>query len=181
MARERNYSWFADKPPSSCCEWHDRVRVWLCIETLCIKLYTEECETYRIIEYSKLEGTHKDHQVQLLALHSTSQSQTICLQVSSTCFLNSALWCHEHLLGEPAPVPNHSGEEPFHDIQPEPPVSQLHAVPSGSISVTRKRSALPLHSCFWETHRLPCSLPSAFSALDWTNQETSALLTPLAL
>ena len=73
MARERNYSWFADKPPSSCCEWHDRVRVWLCFETLCIKLYTEECETYRIIEYSKLEGTHKDHQVQLLALHSTNQ------------------------------------------------------------------------------------------------------------
>lgn len=33
----------------------------------------------RIKDYPKLEGTHKDHQFQLLALHRTSQNPTLCL------------------------------------------------------------------------------------------------------
>lgn len=41
---------------------------------------------HRITEYAELEGTHKDHQVQLLALH---RIITPCaLRVLSKCFLN---------------------------------------------------------------------------------------------
>ncbi|GAB0194069.1 myocardial zonula adherens protein [Grus japonensis] len=43
--------------------------------------------------------------------------------------------CCDHFPGEPVPVPNHPlGEEPFPDIQPKPPLSQLHAIPLGSIT-----------------------------------------------
>jgi len=41
---------------------------------------------------------------------------------------------HDCCLGEPVPVPSHSlSEPPFPNPQPEPPLIQLHAVPSGPI------------------------------------------------
>lgn len=40
--------------------------------------------------------------------------------------------CHDHCLGEPAPVPDHPlSEESFPNTQLESPLLQLHAVPSG--------------------------------------------------
>ena len=40
---------------------------------------------HRIIEYAELEGTFKDHQIQLLALHRTiPKSHTMCLRALST-------------------------------------------------------------------------------------------------
>lgn len=40
MAREGKHFGFTWKSPSSCCERHDRVRVWLHMQTLRIKVYT---------------------------------------------------------------------------------------------------------------------------------------------
>lgn len=44
---------------------------------------------HTIIEHPKLEGTHKDHWVQCLVPHKTTQNQTTCLKVLSKCFLHS--------------------------------------------------------------------------------------------
>ena len=57
------------------------------------------------------------------------------------------LWqtrCCGHCPGEPVPVLNHPlGEEPFPNIQPEPPLMQLHAVPLGPVAVPREQSSAP--------------------------------------
>lgn len=48
---------------------------------------------YTIIEseYPGLEGTRKDHRIQLLISHRTTQKSD-CLRVLSKCFLNSCSW-----------------------------------------------------------------------------------------
>ncbi|KAJ7404307.1 hypothetical protein WISP_146122 [Willisornis vidua] len=44
-------------------------------------------------------------------------------------------WCCGHFPGKPIPMPSHLlGEKPFPDIQPKPPLTQLHAIPSSPIS-----------------------------------------------
>lgn len=42
----------------------------------------------RIIEHPRLEGTHKNHRIQLLAAHRSTQ--TLCLSMLSEIFLNSS-------------------------------------------------------------------------------------------
>lgn len=42
----------------------------------------------RIIEHPRLEGTHKNHRIQLLAAHRSTQ--TLCLSILSEIFLNSS-------------------------------------------------------------------------------------------
>lgn len=84
---------------------------------------------YRILEYLELEGTHKDNQVQLLALHRTTQKSNYMAECIVQMFLE--YWqaqCGDYCLGEPVPMPEHPlSEEPFPKIQPEPPLLQLHA------------------------------------------------------
>ena len=58
------------------------------------------------------------------------------------------LWqaqCHDQCSGEPVPHPLSSIEESFPDIQPKPSLSQLHAIPSGSIA-RHQRKGLHLAS-----------------------------------
>ena len=43
-------------------------------------------------------------------------------------------WHRDYLLGEPVPVLHHPlGEEPFPNVQPNPPLAYLPAIPLGSI------------------------------------------------
>jgi len=51
-------------------------------------------------------------------------------------------WCHYHCSGEP--VPGSIGEEHFSDIEPEPSLSEFHAIPLDSIAVTRERRSAPV-------------------------------------
>ncbi|KAM4793343.1 uncharacterized protein ACIQIH_013099 isoform 1-T2 [Cyanocitta cristata] len=44
-------------------------------------------------------------------------------------------WGCEHFPGEPVPVPNHPlSEEPFRNVQPKPPLTQLQTIPSGPVT-----------------------------------------------
>lgn len=51
MAGKRNHSWFPEEPPSSCRERHDRVRVWLYIQTLTHKKmqHVQHLENVRVV------------------------------------------------------------------------------------------------------------------------------------
>ena len=57
-------------------------------------------------------------------------------------------WCCDCLPGELVSVPdNPMSEEYFFDIKPDPPLTQLHAVPLSPVTVTRElKSVLP--RCF---------------------------------
>lgn len=63
---------------------------------------------HRITKYPKLKATHKDHWVELLALHRViPNSHPMCprvlpLECRQAC-------CHDHLPGEPVPGSNHPG------------------------------------------------------------------------
>jgi len=46
-----------------------------------------------------------------------------------------AAWGCAHCPGDAVPCPLPSGEEPFPNAQPDPPLTQLHAVPSGPVTV----------------------------------------------
>ena len=88
-----------------------------------------------LIENPKLEGTHKDNWVQLLAPHRTTQKlDHITKSIFQTLLeLQQTLSC-KHYPGESVPVPSHVlSEEPFCFIQPEP-LSQFHAILLGSIT-----------------------------------------------
>jgi len=84
--------------------------------------YIINSQNHRIIEYPELDGTLKDHWIQLLALHTTTQKSD---HISSS-FVQTLLelWqaqCHDRFPGDPVPVPDHPlSEVPFPDIQPEP-------------------------------------------------------------
>ena len=82
---------------------------------------------HRIIEYPELEGTLKDHQVQLLTPHRSIQVQgdeTKCTVQSLLKF--SQARCSDHFPGEPVPVCNHPlCEEPPPDVKPKFPLPQL--------------------------------------------------------
>jgi len=41
--------------------------------------------------------------------------------------------------GDPVSMPSHSLEEILPNTQPDPPLTQLHAFPSGPAAVTRKK------------------------------------------
>lgn len=75
-----------------------------------------------IIEYTKLEGTHMDHQIQLLATHRIPQkSHRMSESIVQTLLELQHAQCCEHFPGENVPVPQHPpDEEPSPDIQPEP-------------------------------------------------------------
>uniref|UniRef100_A0A8C0A178 Inositol 1,4,5-trisphosphate receptor n=1 Tax=Anas zonorhyncha TaxID=75864 RepID=A0A8C0A178_9AVES len=52
--------------------------------------------------------------------------------------------CRDHCPGELVPVPDHPlGAEPFPNPQPDPPLSQFHAVPLGPVTVPREQSSAP--------------------------------------
>jgi len=63
--------------------------------------------------------------------------------------------CHDHGLGEPAPVPDHPlSEEPFPDIQPDSPLLQLYVIPMIlSLSPEKGDQCLPLCSPLRRNHR----------------------------
>ena len=90
----------------------------------------------RVIEYPKLEGPHKDHKVQPLA---TQQGYPKSDHTSEN-FVQTLLelyqaQCHDHFPREALPQPNHLlGEESFPNTQPDPPLLQLHAIRSGSVT-----------------------------------------------
>ncbi|GAB0184693.1 hypothetical protein GRJ2_000934600 [Grus japonensis] len=114
----------------------DRVRQWASKDTM----------NHRIIEYPELEGTHKDHQSNSWLHTGPAESEQMTESIIQTLLeLSQARRC-DHFPGEPVPVPNHPlSEEPFPDIQPKPPPSQLHSIPSGSITGHQRKeiSACP--------------------------------------
>ena len=75
--------------------------------------------------------------------------------------------------GQPVPVPDHPLVKDLSLTPTCPPLTQLHAIPSGSAAVTELSTAppLPVRSC-----RFPWALPSACFALGWTNKVTSGTL-----
>jgi len=84
----------------------------------------------RIIDYSKLEGTHKDHQFQFLAPHRTiKKSDHMHENVVQTIL---ELW----QLSAHCPLAQTLSLTPF----PAPPLTHLHAVPSGPVAVTQSRA-----------------------------------------
>ena len=80
---------------------------------------------HRIIKYLELEGTQKGHQVQFLTPHRTTQnSNSMSESVFQTLLELQQAQCHDHCPGEPIPQPHYPlSEEPFPDIQPEPPIT----------------------------------------------------------
>lgn len=72
---------------------------------------------HTITEYPELEGTCKDQQVQLLALHRASPRVTTCaLRALSALVLWETVLAHNHLLGE---------------VFSKPPLTQVQAVALG--------------------------------------------------
>jgi len=125
---------------------------------------------HRITENPKWEGIHKDHWVQLLPPHRTTQksgrmSKCAVQMLHELCQAQ----CHNHFSKEAVPVPNHPlSEEPFPNIQPDP----HHSLGFYCWSSERGYQILPLHHLSWGSCRLWC-LPSTSSSLSWTNQGTS--------
>jgi len=63
-----------------------------------------------------------DHCVHLLALHMTTQSDHMCESTVQMLLELMQGQCSDHFPEETVPVSDHPlGEEPFPDIQPEPP------------------------------------------------------------
>ena len=91
-----------------------------------------------------MEGIHKGCQVQLLAPHRTTQKSDHKTESAVQMLLE--LWqvqCHDHCPEEPVSVPDHPlGEEPFPGTYPEPPLSQLHVIPLGTITVAARERRL---------------------------------------
>lgn len=103
----------------------------------------------KIIKYPELEDIHKNHEVQLLSLHSTSQKSNHTSEnvVQMLLELQQA-WCPDHFPGEHVPVPYQPlGEGSFPNMQSEPPLTQLHAIPLMILPLdsptNEKRSAPP--------------------------------------
>jgi len=78
-------------------------------------LCTSPSRWHRITEYQKLEETHKDHLVELLASHRVTQKSDYMSESAGQMLLE--LWQLDHFPGEAVPEPKHPlGEEPFPDI-----------------------------------------------------------------
>lgn len=120
----------------------------------------------RITQYPMLDGTFKDH-FQPLALHSTTQNSNPISEIA----------IQNHCPGEPVPCSSPSGEELFPNIQCDPPLTQLHVISSGPVTVTECRahhcSSIPCEEMYAAVRPLLSS-----SALGWANQGTSAPHTP---
>ena len=84
----------------------------------------------RIIEYPKLEGTYKDHQVQPLTPQRTVQMLLQLRELRAVPTVLGRLFrAHHHLVQTLSLTPF-----------PAPPLTQLHAVPSGPVAVTGSRA-----------------------------------------
>jgi len=95
-------------------------------EVVCLPPYNQR------IVYSESEETHEDHQLQLLAPHRTTQNTSPVSENIVQMFL--------------CPCPPHSVEE-LPNPQPDPPLAQLHNLPSGPVTVPIEQSSvLPLRS-----------------------------------
>lgn len=90
---------------------------------------------------------------QLLALCSTPQeSHHVPERVVKILRDLCQAWRCDHFPEEPVPVLNHSlGDGPFLNIQPKPPLIQLHAVSLSPVSghETEEISMCPSASFFW--------------------------------
>lgn len=117
----------------------------------------------RILEHPELEGNRKDHRVQLLTPHRTTQKKikkkikpTAESGAPTVLELHQA-WCHEHIPGEPVAVPSRPlGEEPFPNTQPE------------TLDLAEGKAVAPgedHHS--WE-HSWDPQLAAPSAALSWT-------------
>lgn len=63
--------------------WTDIIWAYALFPLVTIRIHISWLHTaffHRIAEYTKLEGTHRDHWVQLLVSHSTTQLQPLCLR-----------------------------------------------------------------------------------------------------
>jgi len=79
-----------------------------------------------------VEGTHKDHWVQPWAPHHQKNRPCVWDHYPDASW-TLIDWSHDHFPGQPVPCPWPSGEERLPNTQPDPPLMQLHAIPSGSI------------------------------------------------
>jgi len=110
---------------------------------------------YRIIQYPQLEGTHKDHWVQLWAPHRTTQNPTPMPKSTVKMLL---------ALQQLKPMPTALLVQNLSLTPTWPSLTQLHAVLSGPVAVIREISSAPLLP--HEELQPPWGFPSASSALN---------------
>ena len=139
----------------------------------------------RITEHPKLEGTHKDHQVQVPAPFSTTQnpnpmSESKCPNAPRT---PAAQGC-AHCPGQPVPCPLPSGADPFPDpLLPLPWHSSMPFPQALSLSQRAELSApalLPVRSCGHHeaSPQLLCSRPNKSRGLSCCSHFLSSRLSP---
>lgn len=86
------------------------------------------CYNQRIVEYAGLEGTHQDHRVQLLSLHSTIPEshpvpESIVQMLPDLCQAGAV----SPALGSCSSAQTPLDKKLFPDTQLKPPLAQLHA------------------------------------------------------
>ena len=123
------------------CGW-----IWLKKEFKISTLQKKSICIHRIIEYPKLKGTHKGHGAQPLAPHNTIQnSNPMVWEHCPNTPWALAGWGSDHCSGQllHAHCPLGKNVSPAHPL--DPPLTQLHSVPLGPVTVIReRRSTLPL-------------------------------------
>ena len=109
----------------------------------------KKCMWFKELEYPKLEGTHKDHRVQLLAPQSTTPNSNP--YVWKHCPNASSARGDAHSPGQPVPCPLQKGAEPFpHSQLPLHWHSSMPFPRALSLSQRAELSAappLPVRSC----------------------------------
>ncbi|XP_051655216.1 uncharacterized protein LOC127476367 [Manacus candei] len=75
---------------------------------------------------------------------SPQESHSVLESVVQTLPELSQSWYCDHFPGEPVPVPSHPlGEGSFSNIQPRPPLTQLHAIASGPVTSHHREEMVP--------------------------------------
>ena len=78
-----------------------------------------------------------------------SKIRSICQGIVQTLLELWQAWRYDHFPWEAVPAPKHPlSEEPFPEIQPDPCLPQLHAVPSGYIKgISTEKRSVSLSAC----------------------------------
>ncbi|KAJ7420261.1 hypothetical protein BTVI_22170 [Pitangus sulphuratus] len=91
----------------------------------------------KITESAELEGTHNDHQspTPSPAQEPPQESHHMPESIIQMLLGLWQAWCCDHFSGEFVPELNHLlGEEPLSNIKPKPLLTQLQAIPWGSVT-----------------------------------------------
>jgi len=105
-------------------------------------------ETHRIIEYTELERTHKDHRIQHLAPHRSTQNIQMLLELWQLGAMLAALGSQFHAH---CPLVQNLSLTPRPDLPLSAP-RQLHALHLGPVAVTESRTQRCLSAPCEELH-----------------------------